>query len=122
MKDTKPNRYNLLGLHFYTPACFLAQQAAEKALKAYLLAHGVALETIKIHTLIRLIKECLRFSPEFSELKSKCQLLDRYYISTRYPPDAGPLSEFTDNEAEEAITYAQEVIEFIDENVSQQRD
>lgn len=106
-----------LEMEFYSQVCFLAQQSAEKALKAYLISKGIPSQNIRIHALPRLIKECLHFDSSFGSIRHKCQILDRYYIPTRYPPDAGPLGEFSQQEAEEALELAKEVLAFIEEKL-----
>lgn len=67
----------------YSLACFVSQQAAEKALKAYLFCQG--LEVIREHSVGRLAKRATNYDPEFAEIKAWAALLDKYYIPTRYP-------------------------------------
>ncbi|MHA1372205.1 MAG: HEPN domain-containing protein [Promethearchaeota archaeon] len=73
-------------------ACFQAQQAAGKALKALLLCLNF---DVRGHGLLYLLKEWKRIvesgsgagikEVEFEALKEKCQELDRHYIQPRYP-------------------------------------
>jgi HEPN domain-containing protein len=68
---------------FYAQICFHFQQAAEKYLKAIIVADD--LEFQKIHDLVTLLKTCLSRRPELIHLMPECKLLSRYYIDTRYP-------------------------------------
>jgi HEPN domain-containing protein len=71
------------GSEFYAQICFHFQQAAEKYLKAYIIAKGIAFE--KVHDLVHLLKTCSAHEPAFSALKEDCILLNTAYIETRYP-------------------------------------
>lgn len=68
---------------FYAQICFHFQQAAEKYLKAIIVADD--LEFQKIHDLVMLLKSCLGRRPELIRLMPDCKLLNRFYIDTRYP-------------------------------------
>jgi HEPN domain-containing protein len=68
---------------FYAQICFHFQQAAEKYLKAIIVADD--LEFQKIHDLLVLLKACSARRPELNSLMPDCKLLNRYYIDTRYP-------------------------------------
>jgi HEPN domain-containing protein len=68
---------------FYAQICFHFQQAAEKYLKAIIVAED--LEFQKIHDLVILLKTCLGRRPELTSLMPECKLLNRFYIDTRYP-------------------------------------
>jgi HEPN domain-containing protein len=69
------------GVHEW--ACFQAQQAGEKALKALLYGHGMT--SIVTHSLRRLARECEAFDGCFRDLAEAARLLDQHYIPTRYP-------------------------------------
>jgi len=66
-------------------ACFQAQQAGEKALKALLYGRGTSV--ILTHSLRRLVRECGTFDDTFLALGEAARLLDQHYISTRFPTD-----------------------------------
>ncbi len=68
---------------FYAQICFHFHQAAEKYLKAFIVARD--LEFQKIHDLLVLLKLCSAVEPEFSEIWDDCKFLNRFYIDTRYP-------------------------------------
>ena len=67
----------------YHLACFIAQQVAEKALKAFLYAQGQ--ETVLGHSVARLCAAAATFRPEFLTHARSWSILDGYYIPTRYP-------------------------------------
>lgn len=94
-------------------ACFQAQQAAEKALKAVWLGNGFEPWG---HSVLRLIDdypdEAVRLGP-LDGLRSAAKALDKLYIPTRYPnglPDLAPYEVYTDVEAQAAIAAARSVL------------
>lgn len=98
----------------YYLACFLAQQVAEKALKAFLYAQGE--EIVLGHSVERLCAEAASFEPAFREWVRAWSLLDGYYVPARYPnalPDGIPADVYTRQAAEEAVRLAGEVVERI---------
>jgi len=68
---------------FYTQICFHFHQAAEKFLKAFIVARD--LEFQQIYDLLVLLKLCSAVEPGFSEIQDDCKFLNRFYIDTRYP-------------------------------------
>ena len=95
-------------------ACFLAQQVTEKALKAYLYAQGE--EIVLGHSVERLCHKASDYDPRFSEKGKTWNLLDGYYIPTRYPnglPDGIPADIFTHSAAQQAVEMAVEAVEYI---------
>jgi len=72
-------------------ACFHAQQAAEKYLKAYLIA--VDREFPLVHNLEKLIQTCAEQEPRFLELLALGQELTPYAVELRYDADFAPTLE-----------------------------
>ena len=68
---------------FFAQVCFHLHQAAEKYLKAIIVARD--LEFKKVHDLKFLLNTCLKSEPSLAELSDDCAFLNRYYIDTRYP-------------------------------------
>ena len=97
----------------YNLACFLAQQASEKALKAFLYAKGE--EIVFGHSVAELLKRAIEYDESFKDCKS-ASVLDKYYIPTRYPnglPGGVPYEAFDEADAKRAIELAKSVIEIV---------
>jgi HEPN domain-containing protein len=71
------------GKNFHAQICFHFQQAAEKYLKAFIIAHD--LEFRRIHDLGLLLKICSAKDPSFEGLKEDSEFLAAFYVDTRYP-------------------------------------
>ncbi len=97
-------------------ALFHFQQAAEKALKAYLYLKLEELDVFRTHSVAELVEAAEKVDPAFSRVK-RSKSLDGYYIPTRYPNGlpGGVPSRFYDDpvEAEEAERLARQVIETV---------
>ncbi len=96
-------------------ACFLSQQVAEKALKAFLYAQGE--EIVLGHSVERLCKQAGEYDPIYLEKVRTWSLLDGYYIPTRYPnglPDGIPADVYTQDAARDSVRMAEEVVEIVD--------
>lgn len=96
---------------FYAGACFIAQQVAEKVLKAYLFSKHQKL--IRTHILPRLLKRCVEFDRLFEELEHGCEILTYYYTEARYPDDVDTSAFDNKEKAEEAIEWAERIFEFV---------
>lgn len=95
-------------------ACFLSQQIAEKALKAFLYGQGE--EIVIGHSVERLCRAAAQYDAEFGDKSRSWSLLDGYYIPTRYPsglPDGIPADVYTRAAAEQAVQLASEVVEYV---------
>lgn len=103
-------------------ALFHFQQAAEKALKAYLYIKVVSSEVFYTHSIEDLLEMALELDVEFNEIK-QAKKLDQYYIPTRYPNGlpGGVPSRFYDDpkEAEEAMVLARDVINFAERKIKE---
>ena len=109
-QDMDDTRYNQTGGRYHL-ACFLAQQAAEKALKGYLYAQGE--ERVWGHSVAELARQSAEYDPGFETLIGVGGGLDRHYIPTRYPnglPGGIPAEAFDADDAEKAIRQAQRII------------
>lgn len=103
------------GGHRYNLACFLAQQAAEKALKAFLFSQGA--EHVWGHSAIELCNDAVQFDKQFLEIKADAAALDTYDIPTRYPnglPGGIPAEAYQQEDAVSAIDKAKRIISIID--------
>ncbi len=102
----------LLEGKLYANACFHAQQAVEKALKGLLLHRGRTVP--KTHGLPELY--VLLNEPALASYRDAIDVLNKYYIPTRYPDliEGDEPSWFLDeNEARIALAQAQEIIETV---------
>lgn len=103
---------NLDAQHAYWEwACFTAQQAAEKAVKALLMLRGQVAWGHAITPLLRQLSEV----EVPSTILEAAQLLDAYYISTRYPngfPAGKPADYFNATKARQALEAADAILRF----------
>ena len=97
---------------FYDWACFSAQQAAEKAVKAVLQRLG--LETWG-HSVADLLVELGTLQAVPEELREVALELDKAYIASRYPdahPSGSPRRRYTRREAERMVDHADAIVRF----------
>lgn len=91
------------------PACFWAQQMAELSLKALLIHHSKNFP--KVHDLKKIATLLEPFVPKIFSLEEECNVLNKFYSTTRYP---GDFSEgFSWKDAEEAFAAATRIKEFV---------
>lgn len=91
-------------------ACFAAQQATEKSLKAYLLVKNKSFP--KIHDLVSLNDSCRKIDSEFKGLNDLCNFISPYYLSSRYP-DIAEFEEYSQEMANAVVQKAEEIIKFV---------
>jgi HEPN domain-containing protein len=106
----------LTGLARFNVACFLCQQAAEKAVKAFLVLQGE--EDVRGHSVADLCDRASGFDPRFGPLGDEGASLDLLYIPTRYPnglPGGMPSRAFHEDDAQRAIERARTIIEVVRE-------
>jgi len=99
-------------------ACFAAQQAAEKAVKALHLRNHQEAWGYVISRLLHELPDSISV-PEL--LVEKARILDNYYIPARYPnghPEGAPFEHYGSLQSSEAIQYAGEIIEFVDHQMA----
>ncbi|MBM4351221.1 MAG: HEPN domain-containing protein [Deltaproteobacteria bacterium] len=101
-------------------ALFHFQQAAEKALKAYLYLKVKSIEVFYTHSIDDLLEMTFEINSDFREV-AQAKKLDRYYIPTRYPnglPGSVPSRYFDDpKEAEEAMELAKSLIGLVEKKI-----
>lgn len=101
-----------LGLRegFYAQACFLSQQAGEKALKALRYLRGD--RRVLGHSLVALV-DSLADQIDVPHLRPLAADLDLHYVPARYPnglPDLAPFQAYTREQAERAVASAGELL------------
>lgn len=113
--DLQSARNNLEKVSFYSDACFMSEQAAQKALKAYLFFKGQ--RYIPIHSVRELANLCTHYEQAFKKVVEYGTVLDRYYILTRYPdalaPPAVPYKSYIKEDAVQALRYAEEISQLV---------
>ena len=102
-----------LGLRerYHSQACFLSQQAAEKALKS--VAYGRGDRFVIGHSLQELLNGLVGTYGEMESLREAACRLDQYYVATRYPdalPGGLPFETYSRGQAEEAVGMASEIV------------
>lgn len=98
----------------FSQTCFIAQQVAEKALKA--LCYFKGYDIIRTHS-VRKIAQELGIN---GEIESIAKQLDLYYIPTRYPdslPEGAPFESFTHDQAESALKQALVLLNYVREKI-----
>ena len=105
----------------YPHACFHAQQAAEKAVKAVWYALGADPRGHSIRKLIEELKEVdLKAFDALKAMISPGLKLDRMYIPTRYPnglPDITPDLAYEQEDAESAIAASESVVSQVQQHL-----
>jgi len=99
-------------------ACFAAQQAAEKAVKAL---HLHFAQEAWGHVVVRLLQELPSAVAVPPDLVEKARVLDTFYIPARYPnshPEGAPFEHYGVLQSEEAIRYAREIVDFVGAQVA----
>lgn len=105
----------------YHLACFVAQQIAEKALKAFLYAQGE--EIVIGHSVEKLARWAVEYDADFSTLREAVAPLDAYYIPTRYPnglPDSIPARVYTRKAAEDTLSMADQVLALVGQKLAEE--
>jgi len=92
--------------------CYHCQQAAEKALKAFICAHDKDIP--KTHEVKRICKQCAEIDDSFETLFDDCEELEVYATETRYPLRI----EIDNTHAERALKQALAIYEFSMEKVN----
>lgn len=88
--------------------CFHCQQAAEKMLKAFLVARAKAYPIT--HDLLLILEHIIPVEPQAEKLRPALALLNPYSVAIRYPD-----SDFMPNieDAEEAKSAAEEILNWL---------
>ena len=96
-------------------ACFHAQQAIEKALKGFLIFRGLPLE--RTHQASELARMCVNEDHGLSPCITAAQVVEDYYISTRYPDANNVFPTFVQAQAERAVGHAENTIALVQSKI-----
>ena len=113
--DVKAARWNTEG-GFHDTACFLAQQAAEKALKSLLYYLGARRTALLTHSLVEMVEEVQRKVVGVAALLQEARQLDLHYIPSRYPnglPSGYPHQFYGKEMAQDAAAAAEKILGFV---------
>ena len=98
-------------------ACFAAQQAAEKAVKALFQKLNMEIWGHSISRLLSALPD--EYKPPKS-LIDKAKEIDKHYIPSRYPnshPEGAPYEYYTEGEAKRVVKYAEEIVKFCENKI-----
>ncbi len=104
---------------FYAPACFHAQQAAEKAVKA--VHYGRGSRAVIGHNVRALISTLDPPAEALHRQLDAARELDLFYVPTRYPnglDEGTPGDAFSADQAERAVKLAGGIIEAAESAIS----
>ncbi len=100
----------------HNTACFMAHQAAVKALTGYLYAEGA--EAVWGNSVADLCEDAAVFDQSFFVLKDDTVYLDKYAYATLRPdmlPGGVPADAFDGLESQRAVELAHQVLKFVTE-------
>jgi HEPN domain-containing protein len=104
----------------YSDACFMAEQAAQKALKAFLMWQGQ--RSVPLYSVAQLAESCAQFDPDFAAHIPAGRILDQYYIPTRYPdalaPPAVPFESYTQEQGARAVAAVHDLVALVAQKFS----
>jgi HEPN domain-containing protein len=102
-------------------ACFLCQQTAEKALKAYLYLRGH--RAVLGHSIMMLLQRCAAHDPSFQSINN-AKRLDEVYITSRYPSglqEGTPEEFYQESDSKECIKLAENTIRTVEKLCRKQK-
>lgn len=95
---------------YFDTAIYHCHQAAEKALKAFLVQHDIVFE--KTHNLTMLVELCKEVEPEFKNLLDAASSLTPYATAFRYPDEFFE-PEPAKEQFNEALQQAEQIFAFV---------
>ena len=98
----------------YHIICYHAQQAAEKALKAVIVANGATGGLPKVHDLEFLLNQMKNYVSVSENLYDYADVLTPYGIVARYPGEVS----MTEDKARMALKYADEIVAWADKEIN----
>jgi HEPN domain-containing protein len=98
---------------FFPQICFHFHQAAEKYLKAYIVANVLAFR--KAHDLVLLLQTCGAHDESAQQLRDACEYLSAFYVETRYPVHWP--THFSRDEARRARECTRQIRDWVDARI-----
>ena len=111
-RDLEVAKYCLEG-GYYEWACFCSQESAVKFIKAAL--KKVGLESWR-HSVTNLLDSLSKVTPISEELYASAELLDKHYVSARYPAahhKTAPYKVYTKEMAEDSIKATEHISNYV---------
>ena len=108
VEDDLKSAKGLLKIEVFSTATYHCQQAAEKALKAYLVFKNH--KVIKIHDLVELIALCCELDKDFERLYNDAEHLNPFSTKFRYPTEFD-IPDYQDTKS--AIKQAERIVNFV---------
>jgi len=102
-------------------ACFAAQQAAEKSVKA--LYQSIHVDAIG-HSVTRMLRDLPADLRPGEEVMLLAKELDKHYIPSRYPnshPEGAPMDYYTDRDATSALEAAERIVGYCRSKIPEDR-
>lgn len=112
--DLKASEWSQQG-GFYSAACFLAQQAAAKALRAFLFLNSE--DAKESRSVADLLDRAMTYEEEFRRFVGSTTSLDIYYKTARFPdalPGGIPAEVISSKDSLDAIKQASEVLSVVE--------
>lgn len=113
--DVKAAHWNIRS-EFHDTACFLAQQAGEKALKSFLYYLGARRKALFTHSVVEMVNEAAKKVDTLRGLLTAARELDLHYIPSRYSnglPGGYPHQFYGKETAEKAVDAAERILTVI---------
>lgn len=107
-KDDLGTAQDILFLGRVRGTFYHSQQAAEKALKGYLVFRQQEIK--KTHDLTGLLELCLKFDTDFGALREATKRINPYSTKFRYPSEYDQLDQ---SDAVLAIKHAKNILKFV---------
>lgn len=115
--DVRAAEWSLQG-GFHDTACFVAQQAAEKALKSLHYFLGTGRRVLLTHSVVTLLRKAQRAVPALDTCLEGARELDLHYVLSRYPsglPSGYPHQFYGRETAEKAIAASRQIVAAVEQ-------
>ncbi|MEE8575566.1 MAG: HEPN domain-containing protein [Thermodesulfobacteriota bacterium] len=101
---------------FFASACFLAQQAGAKALRAFLYMRKE--DAHETRSVVDLLERAITYEERFKDILGQSSRLDLYYKTARFPdalPGSIPADVITERDSKEAINCSSDILSLVEE-------